>query len=312
MIVAVSAVHLAGVEHEELAWAFKVENRATGTSTAALRPAGAIWRAPNVTIRTPDRWGAETPDHRETPRRPIPDLGLSHLCIQCRNLDVGLAVAQMEQLEAIHGPTALGTGYLYLYAHGASGMLIEMEGAPFAPPDMPPFWIGHVAWSARDGAALSAFYGALLERPVTASSRLRGHELFDQVTGLPDVDLEGWWVPGLNIGLEFWQFHNPPSIRRWTGPGPESVIFSSDDLEADSARARALGARSYSPHADQDKAALGTGNGSTGQFLDPEGNRFDLVAATAEGQQRVDDPGLLVRLASWHPARRASGTREGA
>lgn len=299
MIGAVSAVHLAGVEAEELAWAFHVGSRTAGTTIAGSPPAGVIWHAPNVTVQTPDRWDADTPDRAAAKRRPVPDLGLSHLCIQCRDLDAGLAVAQEERFEAIHGPTALGTGYLYLYAHGPSGMLVEMEGAPFAPPDMPPFWIGHVAWSARNGAALSAFYGALLERPVTASSRLRGQALFDRVTGLPDVDLEGWWVPGLNIGLEFWQFHNPASNQRWAGPGPACVVFASDDLEADSARAQALGARVCAV-ADQ-----------TRQLMDPEGNRFDLVDVAAHGLRLADDPGLLARLDSWHPARRAPGRQDG-
>lgn len=312
MIVAVNAVHLVGIGPAELAWAFAVEDQAAGCPIVAAQPTGSTWRAPNVIIEAADGLASGQLDHVPPMRRPVPDLGLSHLCIQCRDLDVGLAVAQMAQFREIHGPTALGTGYLYLYAHGASGMLVEMEGAPFAPLDMPTFWIGHVAWSAQDGAALAAFYGALLARPVTASSRLRGQELFDQVVGLPDVDLEGWWVPGLNVGLEFWQFHNPRSVRRWTGPGPGSVVFSSDDLEADSARACALGARPYPPDADQDRAAADIGSGRVSQFLDPEGNRFDLVAATAEGQKWVDDPGLLVRLASLHPAQRASGTQEGA
>lgn len=304
MIVAVSAVQVAGVGPAELAWAFEVEGQAAGLSAKEPPHTGAGWRAPNLTVRTGDWPPVACAPPAAPARRPVPDLGLSHLCIQCRNLDAGLAIAQMDGFEAIHGPTALGTGYLYLYAHSASGMLVEMEGAPFAPPDMPPFWIGHVAWSARDAAALAAFYGALLGRPVTASSRLRGQDLFDRVTGLPRVDLEGWWVPGLNIGLEFWQFHNPASDGRWTGAGPVCVAFASDDLEADTARALRLGARSCPPEADLNGAGSDAGTAPRRQFEDTEGNRFDLVGSAADSLLALDDPGLLARLDHWHPARR--------
>lgn len=306
MIVAVSAVQVAGVEPAELAWAFEVEGGAAGAHPQGHAWSGAGWRAANLTVRTDGQQPVGSRVRAAPARRPVPDLGLSHLCIQCRNLDAGLAIAQMDGFEAIHGPTALGTGYLYLYAHGASGMLLEMEGAPFAPLDMPLFWIGHVAWSARDGAALAGFYGALLDRPVTASSRLRGQDLFDRVTGLPRVDLEGWWVPGLNIGLEFWQFHNPPAAGRWNGAGPVCVAFASDDLEADTARALRLGARSCPPEADLSGAVSAPGAAPLRQFEDPEGNRFDLVGGAVEGLRALDDPGLLERLDRWHPARRGT------
>lgn len=315
MIVAVCEVQLASVQADELAWAFEPGGETPGRQAGTLPGTAMRWRAANLTMRAADHSKRPAAPKAPALRRPVPDLGLSHLCIQCRTLASGLAVAQMGGFEAIEGPTDLGTGYQYLYAHGPSGMLVEMEGAAFAPADMPAFWIGHVAWAAGDGAALAGFYAALLGRPVSASRRLRDHVLFDRVTGLEQADLEGWWVPGLNIGLEFWQFHNPRPAGRWAGPGPSCVAFGSDDLDADSLRAVALGATPWTPAQDLQDETDGPVSGETRRFLDPEGNRFDLMPQGADWHGSLPDPELLQRLDRWHPARRqeagAAGQTDG-
>jgi hypothetical protein len=271
VILGVQKIDLSGIGGRCLDWAY-------GTAS------GDRWEADNCLLR-----GASL-SPMSGQRRPVAAPGLSHICIQSKELADALAVATAAGFEALSEPTDLGTGYRYLYAHAPGGMLVEMEGAPFAPDGMPAFWVGHIAWCARDGARLAGFYAALTGRDVTPPSRLRGNRLFDQVTGLADVDLEGRWIPGLNIGLEFWQFHNPGSEVAWQGAGPVCVTFESDAPESDAERAVALGA---TPVEEAGPTSL----------RDPEGNRFDL--ASPGGVARLRAPDLIETLNAHHPARRA-------
>jgi hypothetical protein len=253
-----------------------------------------IWQGANVGVQICAEQGGEI----QQVQRPVEALGLSHICIQCADLSAGALVAQAADYRLVSGPTDLGTGYRYLYAHAPDGMLIEMEGAPFAPADMPAFWIGHVAWSCTDASSLAGFYAALVQQPMGHQSRLRGNALFDRVTGLENVDLMGQWVPGLNIGLEFWQFYQPAPAPHWMGAGPSCVVFESDDLPTDVARALSLGAK-YEDAATPSK--------DMARLFDPEGNRFDLVGEDHQisGLAITDlaEATLLQRLDRFHPSR---------
>jgi hypothetical protein len=83
------------------------------------------------------------------------------------------------------------------------------------------------------------------------------------------------WVHGLNVGLEFWCYANPPTVPRAdrrpiNEPGYSHVCFETDDIAADFARAVALGAEPHAP-----PQALGS---ATAAYLrDPDGNVVELL-----------------------------------
>ena len=188
--------------------------------------------------------GGPSPDW--TPR-PVHQPGLAHICLQSRDIEVGLARGVAAGLQPISGPVDLGTPFRYLYAHTRDGVLLELEGAPFVRGALPEFWVGHVAFVARDIDALTGFYGRVLGLSATPRLRLPPRALHDQVTGLNGVDLSAIWVPGLNVGLEFWHFHHPAwapvAGDAAAQVGWSHICFESTDFEVDCAHLRASGAQ---------------------------------------------------------------------
>jgi catechol 2,3-dioxygenase-like lactoylglutathione lyase family enzyme len=230
------------------------------------------WRvAPNVHIKVENTQEVAVIQNKP---RPVNLPGIAHLCLQSRDIDEGLAAGVAAGLVPISAPVDLGTPFRYLYAHTEDGVLLELEGAPFVNDGDPRFWIGHVAYVAGDIVPLVDFYARVLGLKVSAVSHLRGNPRIDQVAGLRDVDLSAMWLPGYNLGLEFWQYHNPPCRLNVNEPatGFTHVCFESDDFEGDCAHVLAQGATLDA------LTDLGIANCKTAAFKDPEGNRFMLIA----------------------------------
>lgn len=236
------------------------------------------------------------------PSRPVNLPGIAHICLQSRDINEGLKLGVAAGIDPISGPVDLGTAFRYLYAHTDDGILLELEGAPFVQGLGPRFWVGHVAFVAKDIVPLVEFYGAALGLKPSPVSRLHPNPVFDKVAGLSGVDLSAMWLPGLNLGLEFWQYHNPPTPIGGSNPltGFTYICFECDDFSGDVAIALAAGATAESP------ADLGLSNCQIASFNDPEGNSFSLVAfddpADPMAIQHLSHKGILDQIATQHAA----------
>jgi catechol 2,3-dioxygenase-like lactoylglutathione lyase family enzyme len=257
------------------------------------------WRvAPNVHIKLESTQEVAVLQNKP---RPVNLPGIAHICLQSRDIDEGLAAGVAAGLVPISGPVDLGTPFRYLYAHSHDGVLLELEGAPFVNDEDPRFWIGHVAYVARDIVPLVDFYARVLGLNASAVSHLRGNPRIDQVAGLRDVDLSAMWLPGFNLGLEFWQYHNPPCRLDVNEPatGFTHVCFESDDFEGDCDHVLAQGATLDA------LTDLGIANCKTAAFKDPEGNRFMLIAFDnpddAMSISRLPHKDILAQVAAQLP-----------
>lgn len=226
---------------------------------------------PNVYVRLEDADG--TPDVPNV-IRPVNLPGIAHICIQSRDINEGLARGVAAGLVPISRPVDLGTEFRYLYAHTRDGVLLELEGAPFVSDALPHFWIGHVAFVAHDIEPLVDFYGRALGLKPSLMSRLEPNARIDEVAGMAHVELSAMWLPGLNLGLEFWQYHHPPVSPDAPEPanGFTHVCFECSDFDKDCARIIAQGGTSVAARES------GLSQYRTASFTDPEGNHFDLMA----------------------------------
>jgi catechol 2,3-dioxygenase-like lactoylglutathione lyase family enzyme len=234
--------------------------------------------------------------------RPVNLPGIAHICLQSRDIREGLEHGITAGLVPISGPVDLGTAFRYLYAHTDDGILLELEGAPFVSDIAPRFWVGHVAFVANDIVPLAEFYGRVLGLLPSPVSRLRPNPVFDKVAGLEGVDLSAMWLPGLNLGMEFWRYHNPPAPIGQSEPatGFTHVCFECSDFDADCANALAQGATTDT-HTN-----FGLSNCKTACFKDPEGNRFALIAFDDLRDQmaiaKLPDKDILETIAAQHPS----------
>jgi catechol 2,3-dioxygenase-like lactoylglutathione lyase family enzyme len=274
MFIGVHHIGLRADDSDEVPW----------LSHVCSAPKGAWKVAPNVRIRLENTQKVVSAQCKP---RPVNLPGIAHICLQSRDIDKGLALGVKAGLTPISGPVDLGTPFRYLYAHTMDGVLLELEGAPFVRDGEPYFWVGHVAYVARDIVPLVDFYARVLGLKASAISRLRGNPAIDQVAGLHEVDLSAMWLPGFNLGLEFWQYHNPRCPLDITEPatGFTHICFESDDFEGDCAHVLAQGA---APDAPLD---LDIANSKSAAFKDPEGNRFMLIAF-----DDLNDPNAVSRL----------------
>lgn len=234
-------------------------------------PRGAWATCPNVHVRLIN---ADISPLNPVQARPVNLPGIAHICLQSRDIEDGLAHGVNAGLVAISGPVDLGTPFRYLYAHTSDGVLLELEGAPFVRDANPRFWVGHVAYVAKDIEPLVAFYGHVLGLAPSPVSRLRANPRIDQVAGLSHVDLSAMWISGLNLGLEFWQYHHPsaPLDTPHIPTGFTYVCFESNDLANDTAHIVSQGGLQMPPESSS------LPNSQSASFMDPEGNRFDLIA----------------------------------
>jgi catechol 2,3-dioxygenase-like lactoylglutathione lyase family enzyme len=229
-----------------------------------------LLRGPNVFLELFDfRAPAPAPSRWRAPN----ESGITHICIQSRKGDDVAQRCTAAGIDFFAPMTGLGGDYRYAYGR-AQELMIEVEDAAYAPTD-PSTWIGHVAFATSDLERLARFYADLVGAEPEFSPRLRGHRALDVVTGLKDVDVRAAWVHGLNIGLEFWCYSNPPTGKRLdrrpiNEAGYSHVCFETVDMEAAFARALALGA---APHAEPQ--ILG---GAVAAYLrDPDGNIVELL-----------------------------------
>jgi catechol 2,3-dioxygenase-like lactoylglutathione lyase family enzyme len=214
------------------------------------------------------------PDPGTPQRREASEAGLAHICIQSRDLQPTRERLSSEGVTFTSPPCDLGTGIAYSYGRDPDLNLLETEAVPEAPSD-PGAWVGHVAFVTPDLERLTAFYSALIERPVLGGSRLSPRPAFDEITGLNDVDLSAAWIPGLNVGLEFWRYHNPPTAARQSERpvsdiGWTHLCFEVEDVPAAAAHAERLGARLHCPPTENDLAAVA-------YVRDPDGNVVEFV-----------------------------------
>lgn len=226
---------------------------------------------PNVHLKLES---IDNPNAQPTLSRPVTMPGIAHLCLQSRDIDEGLALGLKAGLVPLSEPVDLGTPFRYLYAHTDDGILLELEGAPFVRDADPCFWIGHIAFVARDIEPLVGFYARALGLKASTVSRLRANARVDKVAGLKDVDLSAMWLPGLNLGLEFWQYHHPGSAHDLTqaSTGFQYLCFECSDFEADCAQVLSEGGVPDTQNHLELTAC------KSAAFKDPEGNRIMLIA----------------------------------
>ena len=225
--------------------------------------------------------------------RRVCDPGIGHFCLQSAN---GMALWQSLNDRGMafnDRPVALGTGAIYAYGRDPDHSLVEVEGVATAEPHTP-IWIAHVALVTPDIERLSDFYARLLGQDAPRAGRF-ANKLFENITGLADVDVSARWIDAENFLIELWQYHNPP-----TGPvappaegaaGYRYIGFSCANLNAAIARLAKLGI-----HIERGQAIAGY---ATGWGRDPDGNRFAIMeigaGPSALSLANLSDPAIVTR-----------------
>ena len=218
---------------------------------------------------------------------PINAIGLAHLCVQAHAAEAAQEHLERAGVRLIAPPIGLGTGFQYAYARDGEGRLIELETAPFLAPT-PTGWFSHFAFVTDDLPRLTAFYAALTGREVECGHRLNHNARIDHVGGLANIDLQGAWITGLNIGLEFWRYYGPalaePSMRQ---RGYTHLAFEVENAQLAAAQALALGAT----------AAVCTDSFAAACAVrDPDGNLIYFIAFDAAAPRLADQMGSLSTL----------------
>jgi catechol 2,3-dioxygenase-like lactoylglutathione lyase family enzyme len=230
-----------------------------------------ISRAPNMYF---EFFRFQSPDPGPPRRREASEAGLAHVCIQSRDLQPTRERLESQGVVFTSPPSDLGTGIAYSYGRDPDQNLLETEAVPGTPTD-PAAWVGHVAFVTADLERLTGFYSELVGRPVVGGARLPPRPAFDEITGLKGVDLSAAWIPGLNVGLEFWRYHNPPTVaqgaeRPVSGLGWTHLCFEVEDVPAAAAHAESLGARLHCPPTENALADVAYAR-------DPDGNVIEFV-----------------------------------
>lgn len=227
--------------------------------------------------------------------RAVNAIGIAHLCVQARDGQWARETLEAGDVSFISSPVALGTGFLYSYGYDPAGRLIELESAPFLPAE-PPAWFGHLAFVSKDAERLAAFYGQLLEAPISGG-RFRENPLLDRVAGLAGVDVEARWVRSAPLALEFWQYNSPlpgpdgEDVGRYAYVGLEAVAIGTS---ADAIRQ--LGGET--DHLIEEGA-----DGRSMWARDPDGNRIRLIElkSARHGLAALPQADVLARAAAQRP-----------
>lgn len=205
--------------------------------------------------------------------RQVCDPGITHFCVQSADGRALWARLDATGLDFNAPPVSLGTGALYAYGRDPEFNVIEAEGIGDGDPTAAP-WIAHVALATADLERLSAFYGRLVGRAPHDQGTFR-NKLFEDITGLPDVEVSAKWIMADNMIFEMWRYLNPPTIAASPpapgAPGYLRIGFICADLDAEAGRL----------------AAAGIGTGATAAIegmraragADPDGNRFVILEA---------------------------------
>ena len=73
-------------------------------------------------------------------------------------------------------------------------------------------WLAHVAIATPDIERLAGFYHGLLGGERRGGQKIGPNPLYDQITGLQNVEVIPTWIVGANITLELWQYLHPPTL----------------------------------------------------------------------------------------------------
>jgi catechol 2,3-dioxygenase-like lactoylglutathione lyase family enzyme len=212
--------------------------------------------------------------HTNADSYPIHRPGIRHFCVQNQDCTVLERAVYASDGSLIAPPLDLGTGNQYAYARDPEGNIMEIEGLPYAPADVPT-WMGHVAIVTRDMDAAVEFYSKLFGTELKSRGRFGPGPQFDRMAGLVDARLEGAWLPAGNMQLELWQFHAPEyprdlAPRDFSDPGYSYICLETDALDGAAARLVELGGELISHVAENEKARSIFAR-------DPEGNVIKLL-----------------------------------
>ncbi len=206
----------------------------------------------------------------ERPAAPkVYEPGITHICLQAR--------------DAPNLKTTLGNGTWYAYGNTASGFVVEVESAEYAPEDAPKAWLSHVALCTHDLENLSSFYAKLTGRPWFGGYRVKQNPANDLITGVADVDLKVCWVACGNIMLEFWQYLNPETQRRpanhdQKNAGLNTLTFEVEDLRSALPHLVDAGVEFSDSVIQEDKNLLWL------EGTDPDGNALAFVSFDKSSQ----------------------------
>lgn len=178
----------------------------------------------------------------------------------------------------------LGRNYFYMYAGDPDGVMFEVEHASI-PQFREDVWLGHVAYATHDIDRLVGFYEELIGHSAYQRADGIGGPTFDQVAGLDDVSFDGGWISANNMIVEFWEYHNPPTVpavavRPLPAVGYAAVVFEVADIETDLRRIEAAGGTIASEIETEDGAAIAYAR-------DPDGNLIGLLQLPAGSDRSV-------------------------
>lgn len=223
--------------------------------------------------------------------RRVCDPGITHFCVQSND---GLALwtrLDAAGLDFNAAPVALGTGAIYAYGRDAEHNVIEAEGIADGDAAAAP-WIAHVALATADLERLADFYARLIGRAPHSGGTFR-NKLFENITGLADVEIAAKWIMADNMIFEMWRYLNPPTLAARApeagAPGYSRIGFVCENLDAEAERlAAAAIANGPAPPIDGLRARAGA---------DPDGNRFVILEAPPSDHRlslaALDDPDIV-------------------
>lgn len=178
----------------------------------------------------------------------------------------------------------LGRNYFYMYAGDPDGVMFEIEHAS-VPQFSDNVWFGHIAYATHDIDRLVGFYEELIGNSAYQRTDDIGGPTFDQVSGFDDVNFDGGWISANNMIVEFWEYHNPPTIpaadlRPVPAVGYAAVVFEVADIENELRRIVAAGGTIASNVETEDGAEVVYAR-------DPDGNLIGLLQLPAGSDRSV-------------------------
>ncbi len=206
-----------------------------------------LLRSSNAQLRLM-QFSQNTERHNALKPVPVNGPGIAHICFQVnqdtqsyqRFLQAGGQPIGSPELVRIseHKPVD------YAYLHDPDGAIIEVEHVDVEALDLdkPPandYRIRHVSLATPDMDSALRFYSRLLggQKPRRAGRfiKLSGSAL-DQISGLPDAEIQMAWFQTRNLELEIIQYHSHPPARSSTARavnalGYNMIVFDVSNLE---------------------------------------------------------------------------------
>lgn len=250
-------------------------------------------RAPNCSIELVqyDAASGYVPQLRQ-----VNEAGITHFCIQSRHIQSLYEGLMDAGAQPNAPPTTLLTGTEYLYARDPEQNVIEIEGLPYAPEEQLP-WLAHVAIATPDIERLASFYHGLLGGERRGGQKIGPNPLYDQITGLQNVEVIPTWIVGANITLELWQYLHPQTLpsaelRPMNQPGYSHLCIQVENLEEAVEHVAAAGAQIMASIRKHDAC-------SSALLRDPDGNMFELVeipVGRGLSASEMSDPMIVQRV----------------